>query len=333
MTRRSDIKTIFAEQLATANSRVPSDKSDGTRLQAGPVRTMSMTLDKIEAETLALQETLASGANVVDIDPHSIEASFAADRFADSDEISFSKLKASIQENGQEVPILVRPLQGSEGRYQVAYGHRRLRAARELGVQVRAIIRPLTDPQLVIAQGVENSARLDLTYIEKAVFARSLEERGFDRATIMTALSTDKTELSKLVTAAKGLPEKIVRAIGAAPKAGRRRWLQLAELVKNKTALRRAELAISDPDFNRGNSDTRFLRVLGAAMQSDNGDTDKGRRPVKNWTTPEGQTLGRFSRDRETFTLRINETIEPSFAEFIIAELDSLLAKFRSQSR
>ena len=149
----------------------------------------------------------------------------------------------------------------------------------------------------------------------------------------MTALSTDKTELSKLVTAAKGLPEKIVRAIGAAPKAGRRRWLQLAELVKNKTALRRAELAISDPDFNRGNSDTRFLRVLGAAMQSDNGDTDKGRRLVKNWTTPEGQTLGRFSRDRETFTLRINETIEPSFAEFIIAELDSLLAKFRSQSR
>ena len=46
-----------------------------------------------------------------------------------------------------------------EGRYQIAYGHRRLRAAIELGRPVRAIVKPLTDEQLVVAQGQENSAR------------------------------------------------------------------------------------------------------------------------------------------------------------------------------
>lgn len=333
MTRRSDIKNMFAEQLAAANSQKSSVRSEETRVPAGPVRTMSLTLDKIEEESRALQATLASGANVLEIDPGSIDISFAADRFADSDEISFKALKASMEENGQEVPILVRPLTGSEGRYQVAYGHRRLRAARELGIAVKAIVRPLTDPQLVIAQGVENSARLDLTYIEKAVFARSLEERGFDRATIMAALATDKTELSKLVTAAKGLPEEIVRAIGAAPKAGRRRWLQLAELLREMAAVRRAELAIRDPDFARADSNTRFVRVLGASMKSKSGGSGKHPDLAKEWTTPEGKTLARLTRDGETFTLRINETVEPNFAEFIVNELDSLLTKFRSQSR
>ena len=52
-----------------------------------------------------------------------------------------------------------------EGFYQVAYGHRRVRATAILGIKVRAIVRDLTDAELVIAQGQENNARQDLSFI------------------------------------------------------------------------------------------------------------------------------------------------------------------------
>ena len=44
----------------------------------------------------------------------------------------------------------------------------------------------------------------------------------------MQALSTDKTELSKLLSVAKAVPSTIVKAIGPAPSAGRRRWMEIA---------------------------------------------------------------------------------------------------------
>jgi ParB family chromosome partitioning protein len=64
------------------------------------------------------------------------------------------------------------------GRYQTAFGHRRVRAARVLARPVKAIVRTLSDDELIIAQGVENSAREDLSFIERAVFALRLENAG-----------------------------------------------------------------------------------------------------------------------------------------------------------
>ncbi len=332
MTRKNIIKMMFAEQLAAANSPSVTLRPTESRVPAGPVRTMRLSLDKIEEESRLLHEALGSGTQVVELLPHSIEESFAADRFADSDPGSFAALKASISENGQEVPILVRPLPGSNGRYQVAYGHRRLRAARELGISVRAVVRPLDDQQLVVAQGLENSARLDLTFIEKAIFARSLEDRGFDRAIIMASLATDKTELSKLIAAAKGLPEHLVRKIGSAPKAGRRRWTELAELIKDARARSRVDQTVDHPNFAEMDTDARFLRVLAAACEPVQKAPRETHKAPRAWQTPEGRPLVRFAKKGDVFTLQIDENAEPRFAEFVISELDNLLTKFRSQA-
>ena len=89
-------------------------------------------------------------------------------------------------------------------RYQIADGRRRLRACIALGRRVRAMVRPLSDQELVVAQGQENNAREDLAFIERGLFAASLEEGGYKRDTIMAALGIDKTGLSRLIsTAAK----------------------------------------------------------------------------------------------------------------------------------
>jgi ParB family chromosome partitioning protein len=151
-------------------------------------------------------------------------------------------LVQSIAENGQEVPILVRRHPNDEDRYQIAYGHRRLQAVKLLGLKVQAIVRKLDDTDVVIAQGIENSARRNLSYIERAVFALNLELKGFERPVIMKALSTDKTELSKLISVAKAIPAEIVRSVGAAPGIGRRRWMALAQDWNGMTAARLAKL-------------------------------------------------------------------------------------------
>src|SRR5690606_4283612 len=133
--------------------------------------------------------------------------------------------------------------------------------ARELGLRLRAVVRDLDDAALALAQGKENAERRDLSFIERAFFARTLLDHGFDRATAMTALSVHKSEMSRLIQVADAIPGVIVRAIGPAPKAGRPRWVELGELLE-KDAAGFAMDEISSDGFRAADSDTRFQRLF-----------------------------------------------------------------------
>ena len=145
-----------------------------------------------------IERKLTSGQVIVELDPSAIDPSFIADRMPSSAE-TVANLTEAIREHGQINPILVRPHPNAAGRFQVAFGHRRLRAVASLGRSIKAVVRDLTDEQLVIAQGQENHERKDLSYIEKARFAHRLEQR-FSRATIMAALSVYKSDLSNMLS-------------------------------------------------------------------------------------------------------------------------------------
>lgn len=330
MTRRHLIKSLIEEQLAAANSAPALEAqsepllpvSQPQRTLAGPVRTMGLTLEKIEDEARALKETLAKGQSVVEIDPSRVEPSFVLDRFDHADDEAFEKLKASLREHGQEVPVLVRPHPIRDEHFQLAYGHRRWRAARELGLPLKAVVRAFNDEALVLAQGLENSARKDLSFIEKAMFAKSLEDRGTDRQLIMAALSTDKTELSKLISVARAVPEQIARAIGPAPKAGRRRWMDLSDRLNQDNGLAVVQRILADPDLSR-DSDTRFLRVLAAFTKS---ATLLPSQPI--WSNGEGRGLAFLAEDGGRTILRFDAAVPKDFAAFIGARLASLFEEY-----
>ena len=91
------------------------------------------------------------------------------------------------------------------------------------------MVRPLTDAQMVVAQGQENSARKALSYIERAFFAVRLSDAGFDREVIMAALTMSKSHLSTLISVGRRIPTLVIEAIGPAPKAGEPRWIALAD--------------------------------------------------------------------------------------------------------
>ena len=187
---------------------------------------------------------------IVDLDPALIDNSFVPDRMEATEEQN-AAFRELIRQHGQNVPILVRPKPGGTERYEVAFGHRRLRAARELGIKVRAVVRSLTDEQLVIAQGQENSGRTDLTFIERARFAARLEDRKFSREIIMASLNVDKAALSRLIAIATRVPAAVIDAIGPAPAFGRVRWQELTDLLEQEADRARALDIVKAPTLTR----------------------------------------------------------------------------------
>jgi ParB family chromosome partitioning protein len=287
---------------------------------------MGLALDRMDQETKALQEALASGEKVVELDPALIDGSFVRDRF-DVESSKDDELIQSIENNGQEVPILVRQHPDLEGRYQVAYGHRRLQAVRYLKKKVRAIVRPMTDDQLVVAQGVENTARRDLSYIERAAFAASLESHGFKRDVIMEALSTDKTELSKLLSVTKAIPASIVKAIGPAPSAGRRRWMEIADKIADEKVLAGIKQATQRAGFEALGSDERFMVVLAAANKK-----SKTEASGPQWKPTGSNVAAQVKDSGKALTLSLKTSgSDTGFGRYLAGRLDDLYADWKSK--
>ncbi|SCZ00233.1 plasmid partitioning protein RepB [Microvirga guangxiensis] len=325
---RSHIKLPVTEVSPDTITKPTAPNLRQDRVPAGPVRSMGFALGQIEEETKALQKALASGLTIVELDPSLIDGSIIRDRLGSLENLEIGSLMQSIEEKGQEVPILVRPHPSRSGYYQIAYGHRRLKAVAALGRKVKAFVRDLSDEDLIVAQGVENSERQDLSYIERALFAARIEARGFDRSVIMQALSTDKTELSKLISVAKGVPELIIEAIGPAPKAGRDRWIKLSKCIEDKTAAKRVEKAIAEDGFASINSDERFIRVLNAASGLPP-KSEKVQR--KTWRSEWGPATATVTRSSRGVEILFDTKADPGFADFVAQQLDELYSAFRTK--
>lgn len=299
------------------------------RSASGAVKAMGLSLGALGQEVedaRRLRESLAAAERVVELDPAQIDASPFADRLDARGDERFEALKRSMAEAGQQVPVLVRPHPDAAraGRYQAAYGHRRIEAARQLGRSVRAVVRPLSDVELVTAQGNENAERRDLSHIERAMFADLLVRRGFARSVVMAALSVDKTELSRLLQVAASVPRDVAAAIGPAPKAGRARWLQIGALLGQEAKLVIAREAIAAPDFaEAATSDERFQRLYDrltqrapAAAQAAQIESQRGAR------------IAEMRRKAGGAVLVIRPDAGAGFADYLAAELPRLHADF-----
>jgi ParB family transcriptional regulator, chromosome partitioning protein len=317
-----------------------------------PVGAINKALEAVmtaQGDASELRAQLANGLTIVELDPSLIEGSFVRDRMDGSD-ADHASLVEAIQARGQQVPILVRPHPEKHGYYQVAYGHRRLRAVTQLGIKVRAVVKDLTDDELVVAQGQENNARLDLTYIEQAMFAARLEQRGFSRATIIEALSIDKSNLAKLISVATKVPHTVIEAVGHAPGIGRGRWLELTELFQVPANIDRAQSIIIDVEFKRAESADRFQRLLTQLSEagpstgspsevstSPSGPDAPSSRSADSksasifWNDPSGRKLARIDKDHKSVTLKIDRKLAPEFGDYLVSKLNELYASFQME--
>ena len=292
---------------------------------ASALGAISQSLESVSARAKRaddIEQKLSEGQAVVELDPALIDGSFAPDRMDASDEQNRA-FRALIREHGQNTPILVRPHPQEAGRFQVAFGHRRLRAARDLQIKVRAVVRRLSDEELIIAQGQENSARADLTFIERARFAARLEARQFKRETIMAALGVDKAALSRLITVATKIPNDLIDAIGPAPAIGRPRWIAWMESLDQPGALARARELIATDRFATLDSDKRFEALQRSARQ-------KQRPRADIWRASDGAAAARVSASAQTLTLTFDERVAPAFGEFVKQRLQALYDQYKA---
>lgn len=260
---------------------------------------------------------------LVEIDPALIDAGGVQDRL-ESDDAEDAALRASIAEYGQQVPVLVRPHPSAEGRYQIVYGRRRVLALRDLGRPVKALVRALDDRDLLIAQGQENTARRDLSFIEKASFARQMRAAGYERKIIGDTLAMDKTLISRIFSVAERVAPEIIEAIGAAPSVGRDRWLALADAIEAGEHAASEVVAMVNLS-GASTSDARFEAALAYA---------KGPKPARNRPAPQridsvnGMPLAEAERRNGRLTLRFEKRLDRGFEDWLLTELPALHRKW-----
>lgn len=187
---------------------------------AGPTPSSMMNTNR----ALRSARDAVDAHHVWELDPSLIDDPRPADRLDPRD---MADLRASIEANGQTVPILVRRDPADQGRYLLVYGRRRLEAIRSSDklTKVRALIAHMDDSAALRAQITENTARRDLSYLERALFARELSQSDFgSQAQIAEVLNTTKSAISMALSVANAIGPDLARAIGPAHGIGRPRW-------------------------------------------------------------------------------------------------------------
>ena len=124
-------------------------------------RGLGKGLDAIFAENDMEDHNSAVALKLSEIEPNRLQPR------KDFKEEALAELADSIAQHGVLQPLLVRPLMG--GGYQIVAGERRWRAARMTGIsEVPAVIRELSDNEVMEFALIENLQREDLTPLEEA---------------------------------------------------------------------------------------------------------------------------------------------------------------------
>ena len=272
-------------------------------------------------------EELAKGS-VVDLDPDSVDSSFVSDRI-DSDDEAFHELLAAIRERGQDTPILVRPHPTVSGRYQIVFGHRRVKAAKELGRSVRAVVKPMADQDHVIAQGQENAARSNLSFIERTLFAKRLADLGYDQTVIRSALALDATTFSKMQTVSNSVSEAIILAIGAAKATGRDRWWQLSKLLQVPGNPEKARNFLASDKAAGIDADARFGLLFDALNKSARPTAKAGTSGARAWQSTDKSLKVDMKDSGKAFTLALKARNASRFGAYLADNLEELYRAFK----
>lgn len=236
---------------------------------------------------------------------------------------SVEDLARSISTSGQQLPILLRPSREQDGYFEVVYGRRRILACKQLGIAVKALIRTLDDTEALMAKGLENASRKDLSFYERARFATAIIAQGYDRATACEALSVSKNTLSQLERVTRFVPDAIGDAIGSAPESGRPKWMALAQLFEGGNVSEEQSLKALDnvpADFT---SDDRLSHLLKATTST----------KISSKTAPNKKQLadiGSMTVASNAIKINLAKDHGAGFSKFLEAEMPELIARYKA---
>ncbi len=272
--------------------------------------------EAIKAEIPVMRTFENSLQSIRELDPKLVDDWGPVDRLDEDvtavtpeDGSDFETLKLSIKEQGQQVPILVRPSSKKPGRFEIVYGRRRVRACLDLDIKVRANVQEMNDETALMAKGLENAARRGLSFYERALFAAEILAQGKTTTKVGEVLGVSRNAVSQLSRAANVIPRSIGVQIGPAPGSGRPKWFQLADAFEaGKLTETRAKALL---DKMEGlTSDQRLDQLLkkiskrGAARTA-----QQERMPLEGVTVKSGQGL-RISVQKGPFAAWLDQHLD-----------------------
>ncbi len=276
---------------------------------------------------------------VWELDPNQVSNHRVEDRLNPEDT---ADLQDAIETNGQTVPILVRRDPAHDDRYLLVYGRRRLEAIRNSDkvTKVRAIVANMNDDQSTRAQISENMARRDLTFIEKALFARELIDQGFgNQSQVADVLTVAKSAISMALAIVDTVTPELIRAIGPAQGIGRPRWDALAKAIAERSAnipllIEKAERVYIDADLAHvegrppENADTSAAAFQAVEAALPPAPSDATQTPSKRSTAKsralkvEGTQTGTVKRTAKGLTI---DLVQGDFADWVEHQAQDLI--------
>ncbi|GAA4351098.1 ParB/RepB/Spo0J family partition protein [Angustibacter luteus] len=132
------------------------------------------------------------------------------------DEEDMAELVHSVREIGVLQPVVVRPLEGEQDRYELIMGERRWRASQAAGLEtVPAIIRETADNDLLRDALLENLHRSQLNPLEEAAaYSQLLEDFGCTHDELATRIGRSRPQISNTLRLLK-LPPLVQRRVAA----------------------------------------------------------------------------------------------------------------------
>lgn len=283
--------------------------------------------------------------HVWELDPAEIEDERYSDRLDPQD---VHDLRESIEQNGQTVPILVRRHPAETNRYLLVYGRRRLEAIRgsDKVSKVRALIANLDERAALRAQVSENTGRRDLSYIERALFARELLDSGFgSQAHIAEVLNATPSAVSMAISVAKVVGAGLALAIGPAQGVGRPRWeafakelsdakVEMDELCRIAVDARsRAAAREQSDDEPRTDPSVSAFEAVARRLKKSTGQTPGLKaRPKTTALSIDGVPVGATKKSNRRVRLELTD-VDDAFADWLSACAQDVLQELHDRWR
>lgn len=119
-------------------------------------------------------------------------------------------LVASVREKGIVQPILVRPVPGSQGRFEIIAGERRWRAAQKAGLhEVPVLVHEVSDKEALELAIVENVQRSDLNALEEANgYQQLVDSFGYTQNDLAEVIGKSRSHVANTLRLLR-LPEPV----------------------------------------------------------------------------------------------------------------------------
>ncbi|EAV41481.1 replication protein b [Stappia aggregata IAM 12614] len=327
------MKKSIVKMMSDAAAAAAADKKEPP-----PVASQKVTAPVVNSMGRALSHMRED--SIVALDPSKIDPSPFSDRFETDHEAeeALEELKLSIQDEGQKIPVLVRPHPTERDRYQLAYGHRRLFAIKALMAEagkpetfkVKAYVRKLSDAELIKEQSLENGVRENLTFAEMVLWAVQLREAGLKQREMQPVLGQVQTVISNMRKIADSIPHDIIRAIGRARNVGRPAWMELAKLFEDPAAEQRVREVLDSEDFKLAAAQDRMAMAMQAARGKQKKAASSAHPAAE--ITSNGTVVAKLKRTSAATVFSIPRT-EAEFGRWLEENLPDVYSDFLQQRK